>query len=266
MRKKSINSGNEQKNIRQSAYIRSGQRESSPHYVLLYSDDENSGDEENIPLKPQTHTSSPPRKVEVIKIQIKPEDTLQALALKYRCTISELKRINNIHKENEIYAHRVIKVPIQPFSILTETLAQNGDDRNVEVGELIKTEDGPSTSREEQIINLITTPVTPLPAPKTEINNIILNSVCEPLSQSSRRDLVEIEESEYDQLLNCSDADHENAPESYVTDTFKCSGADWGLSWPQLVGCSLLLGFAGPIIYILFLTEYSFKHHETAGH
>ena len=72
-------------------YQRSSQREGSPHYVLLYSEDENSEDEENIPLQLHHHHASPPRKVEVINIQLKPEDTLQALALRYRCTVSLIK-------------------------------------------------------------------------------------------------------------------------------------------------------------------------------
>ena len=75
---------------RQSVYQRGNQRDGSPHYVLLYSDDEQSGDEENIPLQSPSESNSSPRKVEVIKIQLQPDDTLQALALKYRCTVSIL--------------------------------------------------------------------------------------------------------------------------------------------------------------------------------
>jgi hypothetical protein len=41
---------------------------------------------------------------------------------------------------------------------------------------------------------------------------------------------------------------------------FSCSGADWGLSVLQLIICSLLLGFAGPILYVIYLTEDSKKH------
>lgn len=61
-------------------------RESSPHYVFLHSDDESGTDEDNISL--QTIKPSLRRKIQVINVQIKPEDTLQALALRYRCTVS----------------------------------------------------------------------------------------------------------------------------------------------------------------------------------
>lgn len=71
--------------FKQMVYQRGNQRDGSPHYVLLYSDDENSGNEESIPL--QKTTKSLPRKLEVINVPLKSEDTLQALALRYRCTV-----------------------------------------------------------------------------------------------------------------------------------------------------------------------------------
>lgn len=74
---------------RQSAYQRGNQRESSPSYVLLYSDGDYSGDEENIPLSnTNIHHEHIPRKVEVIEIRLKSDDTLQALALRYGCRVS----------------------------------------------------------------------------------------------------------------------------------------------------------------------------------
>lgn len=74
-------------NFRQTVYQRGGQREGSPHYVFLYSDDEDCGPED-IPLQPRRCAKAPPRQVEVIKVLLKTEDTLQALALRYQCTVS----------------------------------------------------------------------------------------------------------------------------------------------------------------------------------
>lgn len=71
--------------FRQTIYLRG--RESSPHYVFLHSDDESGTDEENISLQTIKRPTSL-RKIQVINVQIKPEDTLQALALRYRCTVS----------------------------------------------------------------------------------------------------------------------------------------------------------------------------------
>ncbi|KAK2589230.1 hypothetical protein KPH14_002032 [Odynerus spinipes] len=241
-------------NLRQMVYQRGNQKEGSPHYVFLYSDDENSGDEENFTLQPRTSSASPPRKVEVINVLVKPEDTLQALALRYRCMISELKRINKIHKENEIYARRFIKVPVQPFSILTESLDQVPDVSEEKLDTIIRSESGTNT-RVQPLINLVDVPV-PTNLPNTEINSIILNSVCEPLALYKSNNLPEVSYTECDQLLSSTENE---VVESHLMDTFKCSGDDCGLSWAQLLGVSLLLGFAGPIIYILYITEYSTK-------
>ena len=244
-------------------YQRGNQREGSPHYVILYSDDEHSGDESNIPLQARIKAASLPRKVEVINVPLKSDDTLQALALRYRCTISELKRINKIHKENEIHARRFIKVPIQPFSLLTETLEQSrsGQTDQSEVTIPGPNEEAVSTQRGSLLDLKRSSNLTELPG--TEINTIILNSVCEPLSSYNSNNSLEIANSECDQLLTSAESNSNN---SHLTDTFKCSGDDCGLSWTQLLGFSLLLGFAGPIIYILYIAEFSFKNHSTGNH
>ncbi|CAL7949878.1 unnamed protein product [Xylocopa violacea] len=248
--------------MRQMVYQRGTQRDGSPHYVFLYSDDENSGDEDAIPLQQRNKSVSLPRKVEVINVPLKSDDTLQALALRYRCTISELKRINKIHKENEIHARRFIKVPIQPFSLLTETLEQShsGQVNHSEVSIFTPGEERENEIMKDPLLNLIKNPIV-TELPKAEINTIILNSVCEPLS--SYNNSLEITSSECDQLLIPAE---NNVEHSHLTDTFKCSGDDCGLSWTQLLGFSLLLGFAGPIIYILYITEFSSKNHSTANH
>ncbi|KZC06292.1 PREDICTED: lysM and putative peptidoglycan-binding domain-containing protein 3 [Dufourea novaeangliae] len=245
-------------------YQRGNQREGSPHYVFLYSDDDNSEDDDNIPLQPRNKTESVPRKVEVINVPLKTEDTLQALALRYRCTISELKRINKIHKENEIHARRFIKVPIQPFSLLTETLGESQIEPagRSEVSISAPDEEATSTSTKNALLDVTKNPIVTEP-PKTEINAIILNSVCEPLSLYNSSNSLEIANIDSDPLLTSIDC---NSSNTHLTDIFKCSGDDCGLSWRELLGFSLLLGFAGPILYILYIVEFSSKNHSTANH
>lgn len=160
-----------------------------------------------------------------------------------------MKRINKIDKENEIYAKPYIKVPVQPFSILTES-----QDENI-VTSTQSQEKLPA--KEEQLIDIIST----TESSKTEINAIILNSVCEPLSSYNNANSSEVPHTEHDRLLN--DTESTEIVESYETDIYKCSGDNWGLSWMQLLVFSLLLSFAGPIIYILYIAEYSAKANMT---
>ncbi|XP_011876188.1 PREDICTED: lysM and putative peptidoglycan-binding domain-containing protein 4 isoform X1 [Vollenhovia emeryi] len=239
----------EQKAARQTIHLRG--RESSPHYVFLHSDEESSADEDGISLHAIKRPASL-RKIQVINVQVKAEDTLQALALRYRCTISELKRINKIDKENEIYAKPYIKVPVQPFSILTEASPEShGDNATSEQ----RQGEAPAVV-EEQLIDLGASS-TSTESSNAEINAIILNSVCEPLSTYNSANIPETPHSEHDALLDGTE--NAEAAESCETDMFKCSGDNWGLSWTQLLVFSLLLSFAGPIIYILYIAEYSIK-------
>jgi len=256
-------------------------REGSPYYVSLHSDDESGTDEDSIALQTIKRSTSG-RKIEVINVQVKPEDSLQALALRYRCTvsgkcdlstnkslsigkfflygwmkfqISELKRINKIDKENEIYARPYIKIPVQPFSILTETLPEDNQ------GDVVAQCQEESIMRKEaQLIDLDIANAEPS---NKEINTIILNSVCEPLSSYNSANLMELSHTEHDRLL--SDTERTKVMEPCEPDMFKCSGDTWGLSWTQLLVVSLLLGFAGPIIYILYIAEYSFKANATTS-
>ncbi|XP_071641451.1 uncharacterized protein [Temnothorax longispinosus] len=223
----------EQKTVRQTIHLRG--RESSPHYVFLHSDDESSTDEDNISLRAIKRPISL-RKIQVINVQIKPEDTLQALALRYRCT-----------------------VPVQPFSILTEASPESQSNNATTTSEQCQ-EEVPARV-EEQLIDLGAS--TSTESSNAEINTIILNSVCEPLSSYNSANIPEIPHSEHDALLG--DTENTEVAETCETDMFKCSGDNWGLSWTQLLVFSLLLSFAGPIIYILYIAEYSVKTNVTVS-
>ncbi|VEN48273.1 unnamed protein product [Callosobruchus maculatus] len=82
-----------------------------------------SGDEEtelfvrNKPQKKEIHT---------VEKLIQEGDTLQSLAIRYHCTIEDLKRLNSIHKENEIFARPTIRVPHRPFTMALAGVHSSG--------------------------------------------------------------------------------------------------------------------------------------------
>lgn len=170
-----------------------------------------------------------------------------------------MKRINKIDKENEIYAKPYIKVPVQPFSILTEVLSESQGNDVITTSEQCQKE---APARTEELIDLGVTS-TSTESSNTEINTIILNSVCEPLSSYNSANSPETPYTEHDTLLD--DTENTEIAESCETDIFKCSGDNWGLSWTHLLVFSLLLSFAGPIIYILYIAEYSIKTNITVN-
>lgn len=81
--------------------------------------DEND-DQRNIQMQIQQRQRRQ-RQENTLEAQIQPGDTLQAIALRYNCTISDLKRLNKIEKEIEIHARKTIKVPINAHTILLNT-------------------------------------------------------------------------------------------------------------------------------------------------
>lgn len=168
-----------------------------------------------------------------------------------------MKRINKIHKDNEIHAHRTIKVPVQPFSLLTETSGELVKTDEDSASNLLITTEEDIVSKENEMINVLAIP-TPLTSPVIEINDIILNSIVEPLSQFNSEFAQFTDDLETDVLINSIDYSRTNTNNDIVN-TFKCSGADWGLSWHQVLCFSLLLGFAGPLIYVLYIAE----HHNS---
>lgn len=199
--------------------------------------------------------------------------------------ISELKRINNFHKENEIFAHQSIKVPVQAFSLLTEATSNNlasnetgptiNDAAATSNGDTLETEDDVFASREKQIINLISKPIV---ATIVQPHSLEMEQLASTIVQSheSRVDTDEFHcdvtgISESDRLLGSSeyattDGDATQSLSVRFADSLSCSGDDWGISWMQLLGFSLLLGFAGPIIYILYLTDFSSSSHHHLTH
>ncbi|XP_055311042.1 lysM and putative peptidoglycan-binding domain-containing protein 4 [Sitodiplosis mosellana] len=85
---------------------------------LLEQNDADDYDQRNIQLQNQRRKI---RQENVLEAQIQPGDTLQAIALRYNCTISDLKRLNKIEKEIEIHARKTIKVPVNAHTILLHT-------------------------------------------------------------------------------------------------------------------------------------------------
>lgn len=51
--------------------------------------------------------------------EIQDGDTLQSLSLRYGCTVNEIKRTNGLITEQDFYARKKIKIPVNRYSLLT---------------------------------------------------------------------------------------------------------------------------------------------------
>ncbi|PZC83756.1 lysM and putative peptidoglycan-binding domain-containing protein 3 [Helicoverpa armigera] len=206
-------------------------------------------------IKPQEH---------FIEAQVQEGDTLQAIALRFYCSISELKRINHIHKDNEIFARRTIKVPVTPYSVLTELVPTQ------------QTEPVPSTSNNashtviQELLNvnhyngtLAPNNVTVNAPPKEEVqcsidcNTVVMNSTLAP-SVVPYTDSEQNEQATEDtQLLPSKE---KISVEAVVVKELTSHGADFGLKWFHLVCCMLILGVVIPLVYVMFYLD---KHEHS---
>lgn len=171
--------------------------------------------------------------------------------------ISELKRINHIHKDNEIFARRTLKVPITPYSVLTEMIPTN------------LTEPIPSTSSQtsntcqELIHNNYNSSGNGKTDPKDndwaiECNEIVLNSTLAP-AVLPYKDTEPVEHASEDtQLLSNKE---KISVEAVVVKQLTSHGADFGLKWFHLLCFVLILGVFAPLIYVMFFLEKHDAEH-----
>lgn len=208
-----------------------------------------------------------------MEAQVLPGDTLQAIALRFNCTIAELKKINKIDKDNEIFARRVIRVPITPHSILLETLPKvhsSGNSSPKNVPSLLQN----TTSVLEKQTNLdeklIVAAVSSASYKDSKESHVVLNarnendhtSVDDPLEGSSRAyadsdPKQPLLSGEYDESLP------QPRPVRLPASDFSCNGSDCDISWICLLVCILALCFAIPLIYVVYVAEHPEKFHHS---
>nr|CAD7406552.1 unnamed protein product [Timema cristinae] len=280
-------------------YARLNSAEDS-NYVLLHNSVEN-GNNDEIDL----HTFRK-KKEQYLEKVLQPGDTLLSLSLEFNCPgtlkptsvqtpqpqpllsqdvsweppplspgplreeVAELKRVNKIHKENEVYALRVVKIPLRYYSLLSERLATvhtagNGNKENTESNEA-------STNTFSSINKYERNTETSKNISKDSSNLVIAQVVGSSKSyikENFKRHSTD--ESVIANSLTLLDNGLEECPflpEEVLnhitvtkTSTFlSCSGADWGLSWLQLLICALAIGFLGPLLYVFYIAEDSKKH------
>lgn len=182
------------------------------------------------------------------------------------CQISELKRINHIHKDNEIFARRTIKVPVTPYSVLTELIPPPNEPQPT-----------PSTSKQlvpSFSIHDMLQNTTPNSIPKEindnyknnnnkeddcaiDCNTVVLNSTLAPA-------VIPYTDSEQNEAISEDTQLLPNKPkisvEAVVVKELTSHGADFGLKWFHLVCCMLILGVVIPLVYVMFYLD---KHEHS---
>lgn len=107
--------------------------------VYIFGDDDICEDEdvvefemENIRSRKGQRNHELPKETETlfVKRNIEDGDTLQSLSLRYGCPVAELKRANNIIRDQEFYALTSVKIPVKKHSFLVEQITKEEDLKN----------------------------------------------------------------------------------------------------------------------------------------
>lgn len=176
-----------------------------------------------------------------------------------------MKRINHIHKDNEIFARRTIKVPVTPYSVLTEvipapetaepvptssTLPQN----HSSIHELMN-----NTQNESH--NLLNNTESNDDF-SIDCNAVVLNSTLTPavIPYTDGEPTEAITEDT--QLL--PNRKTRESLDAVVVKELTSHGADFGLKWYHLLGFVLIAGAVIPILYIILKVENP-EHHEVVA-
>ncbi|XP_044745396.1 lysM and putative peptidoglycan-binding domain-containing protein 3 isoform X2 [Coccinella septempunctata] len=209
--------------------------------------DDESEEETELFVKPRT----PRKEIPTVEKTVQEGDTLQSLAIRYCCTIEDIKRLNNIHKENEIYARNTIKVPVKPFSEALAPVHISGS--TTPENKLIDIE-----SPKINVIDLNLKIEEKSATPKPEVNEIIFNSQIAQKSTDANLDEVDVIDDEQVQLLPTKSSD-------FVGTLLNCNGTDGDISFVGLIIFIVVLIFAVPLIYVFYIAEHleNYHHHQT---
>lgn len=165
--------------------------------------------------------------------------------------LSELKRINHIHKDNEIFARRTIKVPITPYSVLTERIPieqgvelvpSTSTQTSTFLQELTQNHSNQQNSganlRDDNDCSI-------------DCNAIVLNSTLTP-AVKLYKDIEPAEQVSEDTLLLPNKEKDKTSVEAVIVKQLTSQGADFGLKWYHLVSVIFILCLLVPLWIVLF--------------
>ncbi|XP_015234183.1 PREDICTED: lysM and putative peptidoglycan-binding domain-containing protein 4 [Cyprinodon variegatus] len=188
-----------------------------------------SDDEELSIVETRQSKQDSQRNVQLLEHKVLDGDTLNKLALQYGCKVADIKRVNNLFQEQDLFALKFIKIPVQKHSFMTETLSDRGN-----------------TQEEEPHLS----PSVVGPHDRAPV---------EPHLQEASEFLMEVD-NDIERLIQTT-PDHR---EDFSGNTGRWTrygfgrrramshGADWGIQWWNALIAVLLIGIALPLFYFIY--------------
>jgi len=152
--------------------------------------------------------------------------------------VADLKRVNNIHKDNEIFARNIIKIPHKPYSLLLESDFFKSEESDLA---------GPSTSSDASPLSGPSTSSPPA-ASRDEaaiIVDLVNSSGAAPSILLSEPTTPQDDDGDETDVLLLDGSPVKVTP-------LHCNGADGDLSWGFLLTAVLCIGIGGPAAYVWY--------------
>ncbi|XP_061390035.1 lysM and putative peptidoglycan-binding domain-containing protein 3 [Musca vetustissima] len=238
-----------------------------------------------------------------IEAKVEPGDTLQAIALRFHCSVADIKRLNKIDKDNEIHARKVVKIPVTVHNVLLDNLpivhksgnsspkinqksSSGNDSRDSDSGlsSIVRNplDDAEAMLSEKLMVASVNSSSRDGPSTSRcftgrdeHVNNIIMNSKLKATATGGAVNIYTDEE------LAATDMNDASAP--LITDilddstnvphihrikgpslrAIDWSGSDCDMSWICLFVVILALCFVIPLVYVVYIAEHA--HHNITG-
>lgn len=169
------------------------------------------------------------RNVQLLERDVLDGDNLNKLALQYGCKVADIKRVNNLMQEQDLFALKSIKIPIKKHSLLTETYTDLSDPQ-------------------EEMPHSSTTPMKPQDRARAQPH---LQEVTDFLMEVDH-DIEKLIQTTNDQDDDLLDSSEKRQKFGFKGKRLKSHGADWGIQWWNAVVAMLLIGIVLPLFYVIY--------------
>lgn len=171
------------------------------------------------------------RNIQLLEREVLDGDNLNKLALRYGCKVADIKQVNNLMQEQDLFALKSIKIPVQKHSFLTEMYTD------------------------------LSNPQEEMPHSSTTLMKPQDRARAQPHLQEVTDFLMEVDHNieKLIQTTNNQDDDDDLLDNSEKQQRFGLTGqqltspgADWGIQWWNAVVAMLLIGIVLPLFYVIY--------------
>jgi LysM domain len=166
-----------------------------------------------------------------------------SIALRFNCTVTDIKRLNKIDKDNEIFAFKVLRVPLTAHNILLDTLPKIH-------------KSGSNSPREKKKVPASGTP----PNQEKLEEKLLVASVTNATIQKSPDAVDRVDEDASEPLIDRSRfRGYPRTIRPPRNDFLTFNGSDCELNWIFLLIVILAFCVIVPLIYVFMVYEHPEK-------